>query len=235
NMVNNPNDPNQAEQSNNESSLPASPSEMWNTTLTLSQEIIDVVREAVDEDVGLVYEALDQTFKWNERRRERLESSRHEITRLNRQIEANRETLSRLKSNSNPNEYQAEIYSLEQVQLDDARSIKELDNQLSSIKAQITKSQLESQELEKYDPIGSTDFKISSELFKVKLFHQIGFMMLIKETTDLSNSNSATGSEKLLIRCDKDPDLSRVIERPDSDRDRLSLTNQIWELVSFDS
>ncbi|KAI8452353.1 hypothetical protein BY996DRAFT_7233336 [Phakopsora pachyrhizi] len=144
---------------------------------------------------------------------------------LNRQIEANRETLSRLKSNSNPNEYQAEIYSLEQVQLDDARSIKELDNQLSSIKAQITKSQLESQELG----------EISSELFKVKLFHQIGFMMLIKETTDLSNSNSATGSEKLLIRCDKDPDLSRVIERPDSDRDRLSLTNQIWELVSFDS
>jgi hypothetical protein len=60
---------------------PPSQSDIWMTTLVLAQDMAVVLKEGVEEEVGMMYEVLDQTFKWNERRRERVENAHNELLR----------------------------------------------------------------------------------------------------------------------------------------------------------
>lgn len=61
---------------------PPSHWDMWMTTLDLASDMAEVLKDGVEEEVAMVYEALDQTFKWNERRRERVENAHNELIRL---------------------------------------------------------------------------------------------------------------------------------------------------------
>ncbi|KNZ44804.1 uncharacterized protein VP01_87g7 [Puccinia sorghi] len=211
---------------------PPSHWDMWMTTLDLASDMAEVLKDGVEEEVAMVYEALDQTFKWNERRRERVENAHNELIRLqspsslclNRQIEAKKDALEKLKSNSTARENQAEIYALEQLAYEEARKIKarpspsipafkrkeekihhamlfflsqELDAGIGSIKAHTSKLQTQIQELEQSDSTRSPEFVIGASVLKAKLYHDLGFVQV---RSPLQESTNAPQSDKLFIR-----------------------------------
>lgn len=208
---------------------PPSHWDMWMTTLDLASDMAEVLKDGVEEEVAMVYEALDQTFKWNERRRERVENAHNELIRLNRQIEAKKDALEKLKSNSTARENQAEIYALEQLAYEEARKIKELDAGIGSIKAHTSKLQTQIQELEQSDSTRSPEFVIGASVLKAKLYHDLGFVQV---RSPLQESTNAPQSDKLFIRCDSNCTASRVVHKPKTNRDGFALANEIWDAIS---
>ncbi|POW20755.1 hypothetical protein PSHT_03171 [Puccinia striiformis] len=195
---------------------PPSHSDMWMTTLVLAQDMAEVLKEGVEEEVGMMYETLDQTFKWNERRRERVENAQNELIRVNRLVEAKKDALEKMKVNSTARENQAEIYTLEQSAYEEARKIKELDASIGSIKAQTSKLQKQVVELEQYEPTRSPDFIIGSSVSET-CSHRI---------------TPNTEPEKLFIRCDSNCMASQVVQKPKTNRDGFTLANEIWDAIS---
>lgn len=216
-------------------SIPSNPKEEWITSLSLASQIRAVFVDAIDDDVSGIYETLDLTFKWNERRRSKLEESNNELNRLHRQIETKKEGLEKLKSSCNAREIQAELYTIEQDSYEEAKKFKDLDNQTSMIKAQISQNQNHIKQIEKYDPIqqfSSDEDKqqqaTSAEMFKVKLYHELGFVMLQTASTALPQTVSQPA--KLFIRsCN--PSRSRLITEPQTSRERFETANRIWHLI----
>ncbi|KAA1075852.1 hypothetical protein PGT21_028429 [Puccinia graminis f. sp. tritici] len=207
---------------------PPSQSDIWMTTLVLAQDMAVVLKEGVEEEVGMMYEALDQTFKWNERRRERVENAHNELLRVHRQVEAKKDALEKMKANSTARENQAEIYSLDQSAYEEARKIKGLDYSIGSVKARTTKLQTELDELEQSEPTRSPDFVIESSVLKTKLYHDFGFVQVRTPLQEGNNSDP----EKLFIRCDSDCTASRVVQKPKTNRDGFTLANEIWDAIS---
>ncbi|KAI7957017.1 hypothetical protein MJO28_004112 [Puccinia striiformis f. sp. tritici] len=209
---------------------PPSHSDMWMTTLVLAQDMAEVLKEGVEEEVGMMYETLDQTFKWNERRRERVENAQNELIRVNRLVEAKKDALEKMKVNSTARENQAEIYTLEQSAYEEARKIKELDASIGSIKAQTSKLQKQVVELEQYEPTRSPDFIIGSSVLKTKLYHDLGFTQVRRPVHTEITPN--TEPEKLFIRCDSNCMASQVVQKPKTNRDGFTLANEIWDAIS---
>ncbi|WAQ90691.1 hypothetical protein PtA15_13A90 [Puccinia triticina] len=207
---------------------PPSHSDMWMTTLVLAQDMAEVLKDGVEEEVGMMYEALDQTFKWNERRRERVENAHNELIRVNRQVEAKKDALEKMKANSTARENQAEIYSLEQSAYEEARKIKELDVSIGAIKARTTKLQNDLGELEQAEPTRSPDFVIGSSVLKTKLYHDLGFVQVRSALQDANHPEP----EKMFIRCDSNCTASRVVRKPKTNRDGFTLANEIWDAIS---
>ncbi|MBW0472784.1 hypothetical protein O181_012499 [Austropuccinia psidii MF-1] len=219
---------NEEQQEQNSAEEPRSHLDMWATTLVVAQDMADVLNDGVEEEVEMTYEALDQTFKWNERRREKIENARNELMRVNRQVEAKRDTLEKMKASSTMRETQAEIYSLEQASYEEAREIKNLDASVASIKAQLAKLQTESEELEQYEPSRSPDFVIGASLLKTKLYHELGFVQVQRDP----DSTTEPTVDKFFLRCDCNPEASRVISKPETNREGFELANEIWDLIT---
>lgn len=59
----------------------ASPAKILDDTIALVQDTVDVIKDGIEEDPAMVYEALDQTFKWRDRYREKLENANNELSR----------------------------------------------------------------------------------------------------------------------------------------------------------
>ncbi|PLW13343.1 hypothetical protein PCANC_14680 [Puccinia coronata f. sp. avenae] len=210
------------------SQLPPPSSANWADTLELGRDMVEVIKEGAEEDVALVYEALDLTFKWKERCRERVENAHNEETRLHRQIEAKKDALEKIKATSTARENQAEIYSVEQSAFEEARKIKEFDASLGSIKARTSKIQTELAELEQSEPTRASDFVIGASVLKTKLYHDLGFMQVRPPLQEATNSDP----EKLFIRCDSHCTASRVVRKPKTNRDGFTLSNEIWDAIS---
>lgn len=198
------------------------------TTLVLAQDMAEVLKDGVEEEVGMMYEALDQTFKWNERRREKVENAQNELIRVNRQIEAKKDALEKMKANSAARENQAEIYGLEQSAYEEARKIKELDVSIGSLKARTSKLQNEFEELERHEPTRSSEFLVGSSVLKTKLYHDLG----VVQVRSPSNTMDQTQPDKIFIRCDSNSMASKVVRKPSTNRDGFTLANDIWDAIS---
>ncbi|KAG0151396.1 hypothetical protein CROQUDRAFT_36955 [Cronartium quercuum f. sp. fusiforme G11] len=204
----------------------ATPAKILDDTIALVQDTVDVFKDGIEEDPAIVYEALDQTFKWRERYREKLEDASNELIRINRQVEAKREALEKLRANSTVRETQAEIFSLEQEAYEEARKVKDLDSAVGLTKAQIARFQAECAELEDYEPSRSSDFKFETSVLRTKLYHGLGFVQVRRR------SKSEPSSQKLFLRCDFHPESSQVICKADNSRDKFVLANRLWDLIT---
>lgn len=71
--------PNRSPESEDDPRLP--PADVWSEITNVVQEFTVVVKQSIEDDTNTVYEALDHTFKWHERHRERLENATNELTR----------------------------------------------------------------------------------------------------------------------------------------------------------
>lgn len=209
-----------------ESEAISSPAKMWEETTTLVRDTTVVIKDGIEEDPELVYQALNQTFKWLERCREKLENGKNEMNRFERQAEAKQEALEKMKANSVVRETQAEIYALEQDSYEEARKLKELDSNVGITKAQIARLQAECEQLEHYEPSRSGDFVFGTSLLKTKLNHELGFVQVPRR------SKSEKPSDKLFLRCDLHPESSRVVRKAENNRDGFVLGNQLWDLIS---
>ncbi|KAH9813070.1 hypothetical protein DFH28DRAFT_375780 [Melampsora americana] len=212
--------------SEDEPELIPSPAQMWDETTTLVQDTTVVIMEGIEEESEIVYQALNQTFKWLERCREKLENGKNEMNRFERQAEAKQEALEKMKANSVVRETQAEIYALEQDSYEEARKLKELDSNVGITKAQIARLQAECQQLEHYEPSRSGDFVFGTSILKTKLNHELGFVQVPRR------SKSENSSEKLFLRCDLHPESSRVVRKAENNRDGFVLANKLWDLIS---
>ncbi|KAH9814000.1 hypothetical protein DFH28DRAFT_330102 [Melampsora americana] len=212
--------------SEDEPELIPSPAQMWDETTTLVQDTTVVIMEGIEEESEIVYQALNQTFKWLERCREKLENGKNEMNRFERQAEAKQEALEKMKANSVVRETQAEIYALEQDSYEEARKLKELDSNVGITKAQIARLQAECQQLEHYEPSRSGDFVFGTSILKTKLNHELGFVQVPRR------SKSGNSSEKLFLRCDLHPESSRVVRKAENNRDGFVLANKLWDLIS---